>query len=217
MIFVFAGCAWSAGPQPVMAPSFEPIKMVSPTEAAYPISSVGNGTLVLRVTIGASGKLENIKVIYGIPSLTQGAERAVREWKYEPAMLAGKPVTSSVIAAFTFGTWPFANAFGTVRPQEKTEGKSAGFFTPINVLAQRAPVYPFFSHGAGMVVLQVTVDEKGTITSIKPLHEIPSLTGPAEAAVRKWTFKPATLDGKPVATSMVASFAFRVPSLHEYR
>ncbi|MGH9450227.1 MAG: TonB family protein [Terriglobia bacterium] len=198
-------------------PSFEPIKVVSATEAAYPISSVGNGTLVLRVTIGASGKLENVKVIYGIPSLTQGAEKAVREWKYEPAMLDGKPVTTSITAPFTYNTWPLANVFGTVRPQEKTEGQSAGFFTPIKVLTQAAPVYPLFSHGAGTVVLQVMVDETGAITSVKPLHDIPSLTGPAEAAVRKWTFKPATLGGKPVATSMVASFAFRVPSSHEYR
>ncbi|MGH9396646.1 MAG: energy transducer TonB [Terriglobia bacterium] len=214
LVFMFAGCAWTAGPQQATAPRFEPIKVASVSEAVYPFASPGFGTLVLRVTVDGSGKIENVTVIYGIPSLTEGAESAVREWKFKPATLDGKPMTTSMIAAFTYGTWPFGNAFGTVRPQEQEDDHKAGFFAPIKVIANAPAPYPFASLASGTVILQVMVDEAGAIKNINVLHGIPSLTEDAESAVRAWKFKPAVLDGKPVTTSMVASFAFRVPSWH---
>lgn len=214
LVFVFFSCARASGPQQETKPRFEAIRVVSAVGAVYPLDSLGNGTLVLRVTVDGAGKFEKIGVIFGIQSLTQGAESAVRKWKFEPATLNGKPVTSSMIAAFTYGTWPFAIAFGAPGPQEQVGDHAASFFTPVKVIANAPAPYPFFSVAAGTVVLEVTVDEAGAVKNISVLHDIPSLTEPAEKAVRRWKFKAATLDGKPVTTSMVASFAFRVPSWH---
>lgn len=213
-ILLFAASASAAGPQQEAAPRFQPVQVVSAASAVYPITSVGSGTLVLRVTVAGSGKIKNVTVVYGIASLTQGAENAVRRWRFKPALLDGAPVTSSMIAAFTYGMWPFANAFGAASTPEQSGGDAVSVFTPLRIIAQTAPSYPFDSVAAGTVALQVTIDRAGAIQNIKVLHDIPSLTEPAESAVRRWKFKPATFDGKPVATSMVASFAFRVPSWH---
>ncbi|MGH9431405.1 MAG: energy transducer TonB [Terriglobia bacterium] len=71
-------------------------------EAEYPPTSVAYGTVVLQVTVGKLGSIDDVKVIHDIPSLTQEAERTVRKWKFRPATFDGKPVASLMVASFTF-------------------------------------------------------------------------------------------------------------------
>ena len=68
--------------------------------------------------------------------------------------------------------------------------------------------YPFHSIATGTVVLEITVDEKGTVENVRALREIPSLTEPAVESVRKWHFKPATLEGKPIRSLTVGAITF---------
>jgi len=52
----------------------------------------------------------------------------------------------------------------------------------------------------GVVILQTIIDKEGNITDIKALKGLPmGLTESAIDAVGQWKFKPATLNGKPVA------------------
>ncbi len=52
----------------------------------------------------------------------------------------------------------------------------------------------------GVVVLQATIDKNGDITDVKVLKGLAmGLSEAAVAAVTQWKFKPATLNGKPVA------------------
>jgi len=92
------------------APRFEPATVVSTAELYYPPNSVGFGTVVLEVTIEASGAIENVKVIKDIKSLTPEAEKCVRQWRFRPAQLGGRPVRSAVSVAFTFNN-PFRNPY----------------------------------------------------------------------------------------------------------
>jgi len=83
-------------------PRFAPAEIVSAADAYYPVNSVAFGTVVLQVTIGPSGKPEQVRVARDIPSLTPEALRAVKKWKFRPATLDGKPVRSVIAVAFTF-------------------------------------------------------------------------------------------------------------------
>ena len=52
----------------------------------------------------------------------------------------------------------------------------------------------------GVVILQTIIDKQGNITEVKTLKGLPmGLSEAAVAAVEKWKFEPATLNGKPVA------------------
>jgi len=81
---------------------FEPAQVVAAVEAPYPPNSVAAGTVVFEVTVSTSGTIEEIRAIRSVPSLTEAAERSLKQWKFRPAMLDGKPVRSRVTAAFTF-------------------------------------------------------------------------------------------------------------------
>ena len=52
----------------------------------------------------------------------------------------------------------------------------------------------------GVVILQSIIDEQGNVTEVSILKGLPmGLSESAMGAVRQWKFKPATLNGKPVA------------------
>lgn len=65
---------------------------VQPT---YPLQALPlrlKGTVVLQATIGEKGKVDDLKVVSGPPLLTAAAMDAVRQWRYSPFLLNGKPV-----------------------------------------------------------------------------------------------------------------------------
>ena len=62
---------------------------------SYPVSARIvrlEGNVVLDATIGEDGIPREIKRISGSPVLAQAATDAVRQWRYQPALLNGKAV-----------------------------------------------------------------------------------------------------------------------------
>ena len=88
------------------------------------------------------------------------------------------------------------------------EGKEPAHFVPANVSKAGNIPYPASSLDAGVVTLSVGIDETGQVTGVGILRDIPSVSGPAVAAVRSWTYVPATLDGKPVISTLTISIVY---------
>jgi TonB family protein len=68
------------------------IKKVAPK---YPESARRDhiqGTVLLLAEIGTDGAIHNLRLISGEPSLAKAAIKAVKQWKYKPYYLKGKPV-----------------------------------------------------------------------------------------------------------------------------
>jgi protein TonB len=64
---------------------------------------------------------------------------------------------------------------------------------------------------SGVVVLSAVIDETGTITALEVVQGLPmGLDTAALEAVRQWTFRPATLDGAPVAVCYSLTVSFQV-------
>jgi TonB family protein len=81
---------------------FDAPSVISAAEAAYPLNSISSGTVVLEVTLESSGAISDVRVVRGIPSLTEAAERSIRQWKFRPAQLNGESVRSKIAVAFSF-------------------------------------------------------------------------------------------------------------------
>jgi len=76
------------------------------------------------------------------------------------------------------------------------------------------PHYPEEARHArvqGVVILQTIIDKVGNVTDVRVLKGLPSgLTEAAVEAVSSWRFRPATLEGKPVAVYYLVTVSFSV-------
>jgi TonB family protein len=78
-----------------------------------------------------------------------------------------------------------------------------------------SPRYPRFPAGArvpGRVVLEVTIEEDGSVGDIAVRSVTPiarGFEGAAQEAVRKWKYRPGTLDGVPVQAKVTVEMEFR--------
>jgi protein TonB len=64
------------------------IAKIDPT---YPVGTTG-GIVHLRTTIGPDGLISNVQPISGPTSLIPVAASAVRQWRYKPTDIDGKPI-----------------------------------------------------------------------------------------------------------------------------
>jgi len=62
------------------------------------------GTVQLRAVIATDGSVRNLEVVGGNPILAKAAVDAVRQWRYQPTLLSGKPVEVETIVTVEFHT-----------------------------------------------------------------------------------------------------------------
>jgi TonB family protein len=70
--------------------------------ANYPADSVSQGTVVLDVTVSKAGNPTRIRVVRGIPTLTEQAVIAVKNWGFNAATFQGQPTVAQMVIAFVF-------------------------------------------------------------------------------------------------------------------
>lgn len=80
-----------------------------------------------------------------------------------------------------------------------------------NAINRVTPAYPAIArqiNASGEVQVQITINEEGRVIEATALNGHPLLRTPAEDAARRWSFKPTTLNGKPVKAQGVLTFVF---------
>jgi protein TonB len=78
------------------------IKEIKPVYPEIARQSMVQGVVVIQAFIDEEGQVYVAKVIKSVPLLDQAAIDAVRQWKYSPAKLNGKPVRVQADITITF-------------------------------------------------------------------------------------------------------------------
>jgi Gram-negative bacterial TonB protein C-terminal len=89
------------------------------------------------------------------------------------------------------------------------QGFAQALFKPPEVTLASDIPYPIQSIADGVVVLDASLNDKGVLTGITAVRDVPSLTSPAISAIRTWKFSPATKLGRPEPSTMRVAVAFR--------
>jgi hypothetical protein len=76
-----------------------PQKVIDPS---YPTGSQAEGAVILEVGVNAEGAVTRIETVNDIDDLTEHAKAAVGDWKFSPAIVAGKPVASTAYVVISF-------------------------------------------------------------------------------------------------------------------
>ena len=88
-----------AGPR-IKEPSV--ISHPAPTIPALAVQRGIKGDVKLEATVDGRGKVTDLKVLSGDPILAVAAKNAVREWRYDPGTLNGRPIPMKVQIMISF-------------------------------------------------------------------------------------------------------------------
>lgn len=166
-----------------------PPKKIVDVRPVYPPDALAarvQGVVILEVTIGHDGTVEDAAVLRSIPMLDQAALDAVRQWVFTPTLLNG---TSVLVIMTVTVNFTLDGAGQTVQSAPSDASILKG---PKKILDVK-PVYPEDAKRqgvAGVVILQAAIDESGLVSDVKVLRSIPLLDQAAIDAVRQWQFEP---------------------------
>jgi protein TonB len=82
-----------------------PAHMISTVPPSYPTMARNqhiSGDVRVDALIDANGRVSTMKVVSGPTLLHQAAKDALRQWRYQPAMLDGKPVAMHLTVTVQF-------------------------------------------------------------------------------------------------------------------
>ncbi len=198
------------------------IKRVAPV---YPEQARRNGiegNVQLLVHLNKEGDVESVQSISGLPVLSASAIEAVKQWKYEPYIMAGVPVAveTQVTVSFTLndkpkgvagdhpgdsltapeGIFDGADSSGSTAPAPKRIRVSAGVESKMSV-KKVPPLYPQEAKDQrieGTVVMAMIVDKQGNVASLQLISGHPMLAPAAIEAVKQWKYRPYLLNQTPV-------------------
>jgi TonB family protein len=100
-------------------------------------------------------------------------------------------------------------------PEPSSEAqKVEGEVTRPEIIFQTKPEYPKEARAAGIqgtAIVEAIIDQEGCVRATRALQGLPhGLTESALRALRTWTFRPATLEGKPVKVYYVLTVSFQI-------
>ncbi len=81
----------------------KPLRQVAPIYPALASNQHVTGNVVIDALIDANGRVTSMKILSGPILLQQAAKDALRQWKYQPATLDGKPVAMHLTVTLQFG------------------------------------------------------------------------------------------------------------------
>ena len=93
-------------------PSIEPVSVPEVAERAlltdqpaipYPANVKGDqGTVVLQVLVGRDGTVQDVKFLQGSLALARAAIDGVKQWKFKPYTMNGRPVSVQTLLTMQF-------------------------------------------------------------------------------------------------------------------
>ncbi len=224
---VLLGALPSVGAAP---PANRPLRIIETVQPTFPLSAdtlaISSGEARILINVDADGHLVDWLVVnYTEPAFAAEAVRALRQWRYEPAEVDGRPVGVRMALQFTFraqgkvvSTLPvqmydnfISSLFGhTVHWQVCEAGQ---LDRPLRVLKTVRPKYAGAAwrggSATGKVLLDFYVDDTGrprmpvVVDATNPLFALA-----AAQALEQWRFAAPTRGGTPVAVRVEQEFVF---------
>jgi len=183
------------------------IKKVEPEYSSEARAAYLDGTLTLYVDVETSGKASNVQVIQGLGmGLDEKAIEAVKQWEFQPAMLAGMPVKSAqgVELSFRLGAENEPHVRHTSYTVHRKERRDTILTKPVLSKYRRPDASVCTALNGSLTSASFQIDEKGFPNGIQT-------DGPNAKvfsdAIQEWRFESARSNGKK--TSSTATFTFQ--------
>ncbi len=183
------------------------LKPVSKPQPSYPAAArkAGvQGDVWLRATIGRNGKVEHLDVLEGPALLVDAAKDAVKQWVYEPYVIAGEPRAIQTVLSIHFS---FSGNSGEPQDPRLMEIPRMSIADHLRVMVD--PTLTAAPHGKGVVCLDLIVSTSGNVEDAIAVHGPPALVAIAQSTVRQWKYDPVSIRGQLASVVTRVSFDFQ--------
>jgi TonB family protein len=181
------------------------VKMVQPKYPEEARKARVEGVVILQARTDIEGKVKDVMVLRSVPALDQAAIDAVKQWVYEPLMMAGQPkeaVFTTTVRFVLDGKKPSG--------QEEEPEKTGDVLVP-KLIKRVDPVYPEAAAKTGIqgiVLLEATTDEQGNVIKVRVLKSVPELDQAAVDALKQWKYEPMIIEGKAKGVVFTVTIRF---------
>lgn len=189
-------------------------KLINSVKPVYPEKALKGqleGKVVLEVVTDGAGNVADLTIAKGHhPLLNDAAIAAVKQWKYEPWLVNGKPmpVKFTVVVNFSLN-----DKKDKAQESLETPLDAASLKDKPKLIKKVAPGYPAEAKKkniAGKVVLEAVVDTQGNVADITKATGHPILIQAAMEAVEQWKYEPYIKDGKPKEVKFTVELDFKL-------
>jgi hypothetical protein len=234
-----SACAQEANPAPAPAAA-RPLKVrvamgvmlamvehrtlpVYPTEA---MTKGIQGDTIFKISIDETGRIVRAVPMDGDPLLAAASVEAFRDFRFQPYLLNGSPVTVETTLGYHFSVEKTADGVGghveclqssavppaiQSRPEFRTgvETDKGVLILDARKIAGPEPQLPSSLEGkSGSVYLTVTIGEDGKVQEVKVIGGDEPFIRPFVDAVKQQVYEPRLIDGKPSVEKIDASYHF---------
>jgi TonB family protein len=194
-----------------------PAQVLQPSAESAPPTVLGPG-----ISARTSGPVITNRA-QPVAATNQKPERALPDMS---AALAAHPVSAQRAASDAAATAPSVDggdssagelqqmsspADVTLPPPPPVRVKVGGYVQAPELIKSMIPAYPSVAKSTGItgnVVIQASISKTGAVVATKVLSGPPVLRQAAVDALLHWKYKPATLDGLPIAVDITVTMSF---------
>ncbi len=197
----------------------KPPKLLKKVDPIYPEEAAKQGiegVVLVSVRADKEGNIEKVKILKSPHELlSKAAIEALKQWKYKPMFIKGKPMAIIFTVTMTFKLKDKEKEKEEeIAEFEKGAVIAEGDVKPPKLVKKVNPVYPDEARKEGIegaVILKVRTDEQGSIEKIKVLespHDL--LSKAAVEAVKQWKYEPMLKKGNPVPIIFTVNMNFKL-------
>lgn len=190
-----------------MQQSYEPPKLQGGMIKSQRIMTTTAGMVLLDLTVSERGLVTNTRVIKDVPPYGDLTKASISSWRFEPGRL-NRVATDSRILVVGLYRPPSVLFPVPATPTAPPPDSDDEIPFPIEIVV---PPYPPNRIGSANVLVEVDVDERGSVTSAVTLTQETGFDDAAESTARGWKFRPAMEGRNPVRSRVYMIVSFRQP------
>jgi hypothetical protein len=193
---------------------FTPPRLIKAQLTPLPAPTIaGGGEVLIEAIVDRTGRVGRPIVLRGTPPYTNMVLEAIATWQFDAARersLTGVDTTVEmpVAIAAIYRSPVLMNAPTIGEPPKDWSKPSSEIAYPISM---EMPNFPPQARDGGVVLLEVALNEAGTVTDTRGIASTGGFESASREAVAKWRFRGGSYRARPVPATAYVLLGFRAP------
>jgi len=186
---------------------FSPPHLASFELGGIPWNVQSAGIAAYDVTIATEGAVTGAELVQDVAPYGALLRDAIPSWRFAPAREGGEVVASRVLVLGFFRP-PALNFPAPSNPRYRNTVAPDEIPWPTSVAV---PPHPVNVLDSGKVIMEADISDAGAVTGVRVVTGASPFDGVATEAAQRWTYRPASRNGRPKASRAFLVFSFLGP------